>query len=131
MTQPPPQDARYANRPDIPLEAVVHTEELRRRPSRPPNYSLENRTIARLLQVLADSAETVLQTLVESALEVGSAGSAGISLLLDQDNRSNFHWPAIAGFWKPFIGGCNPRHFSPCGDVLDCNRPLLFHDVEK
>jgi PAS domain S-box-containing protein len=114
-----------------PLEKVLCTDELRRRPSRPPNFSLENRAISRLAQAHADSPETILQTLVETIMEVCAAGSAGISLLKTDERGANFHWPAIAGEWKPFIGGYNPRNFSPCGDVLDLNRPLMFCDVEK
>jgi PAS domain S-box-containing protein len=114
-----------------PLEKVLCTEELRRRPSRPPNFSLENRALSRLAQAHADSPETILQTLVETIMEVCGAGSAGISLLKTDERGSNFHWPAIAGEWKPFIGGQTPRNFSPCGDVLDLNRPLMFCDVES
>jgi PAS domain S-box-containing protein len=114
-----------------PLEKVLCTEELRRRPSRPPNFSLENRALSRLARAHADSPETILQTLVETIMEVCGAGSAGISLLKTDERGSNFHWPAIAGEWKPFIGGQTPRNFSPCGDVLDLNRPLMFCDVES
>jgi PAS domain S-box-containing protein len=114
-----------------PLDSVLCTDELRHRPSRPPNFSLENRAMSRLAQAHADSPETILQTLVDTIMEVCAAGSAGISLLKTDERGANFHWPAIAGAWKQFIGGYNPRNFSPCGDVLDLNRPLMFRDVES
>ncbi|HKE62724.1 MAG TPA: ATP-binding protein, partial [Nitrospira sp.] len=42
-----------------------------------------------------------------------------------------FYWPAIAGMWKPHVGGGTPRNFGPCGDVLDQNRTLLFRHFER
>jgi transcriptional regulator with GAF, ATPase, and Fis domain len=113
----------------VPLESVLCTEELNRRPSRPPDYWAENRALVELAQALADSPRTILQTLAERILEVLQADSAGISLLTEDEKR--FHWPAIAGKWQPHIGGGTPRDFGPCGDVLDRNGPLLFRHFEQ
>ena len=113
----------------VPLEAVLCTEELNRRPSRPPDSETENRALVELALALADSPPTILQTLAEKILEVLYAGSAGISLLTGDEER--FHWPAIAGQWQPHIGGGTPRNFGPCGDVLDRNGPLLFRHIER
>ena len=82
-----------------------------------------------LVQALADSPRTILQTLAEKVLEVLQADSAGLSLLTKDDTR--FSWAAIAGMWKPHIGGGTPRDFGPCGDVLDRNVPLLFTHWER
>src|ERR1700730_16776728 len=68
-------------------------------------------------QPVADSPCIFLQTLADTILEVCRAGSAGISLLTKEDNGKRFYWPAIAGQWKPHIGGGTPRDFGPCGDV--------------
>ncbi len=113
------------------LESILCTEELHRRPSRPPDYEKENRALVALARALADSPHTVLQTLAETVLDVCCAGSAGISLLTTEDNGKRFHWPAIAGSWKSHVGGGTPRDFGPCGDVLDRNTPLLFQHVER
>src|SRR5207245_8070454 len=56
--------------------------------------------------------------------------SAGVSLLTTDDGGKRFYWPAIAGRWKPHIGGGTPRDFGPCGDVLDRNIPLLMRHIE-
>lgn len=114
----------------VPVEAILCTEELQRRPPRPPNYQKENIALSALAQSLADSPHTILQTLADTLLDVCDAGSAGISLLTDDDGK-RFYWPAIAGRWKPHIGGGTPRDFGPCGDVLDRNRTLLFSHVER
>ena len=115
----------------VPLESVLCTEELNRRPSRPPDYEKESRALTALAQALADSPRTILQQLAETILEVFRCDSAGISLLTTDDGGNRFHWPAIAGVWKPYIGGGTPRDFGPCGDVLDRNAPLLFRHFER
>jgi PAS domain S-box-containing protein len=115
----------------VPLESILCTEELNRRPARPPDYEMENRALAALVQALADSPGTILQTLADKILEVFKADSAGISLLTKEDGGKRFYWPAIAGVWKPHIGGGTPRDFGPCGDVLDRNAALLFRHFER
>ena len=113
----------------VPLESVLRTEDLNRRPFRPPDYQTENRALAAMAQALAESPRTILQTLAELIRDAFKADSAGISLLT-KDEKS-FHWPAIAGVWQPHIGGGTPRDFGPCGDVLDRNGPLLFTHFER
>lgn len=107
-----------------PLESILRTEELDRRPERQPQYEVEHRALLSLIKALADSPRTVLQVLSDKVLEVLNADSAGLSLLNESGNR--FYWAAIAGMWEPHTGGGTPRKFGPCGDVLDCQKPLLF-----
>jgi PAS domain S-box-containing protein len=116
---------------EVSLESILCTEELHRRPSRPPDHEKENRALVALAQALADSPRTILQTLADTILEVFQADSAGLSLLTTQDGGKRFYWPAIAGRWNPHIGGGTPRDFGPCGDVLDRNMPLLFRHFER
>jgi len=111
------------------LESILYTDELDRRSRRPPDYEIENRALVALAQAMADSPRTILQTLADTILEVFKCDSAGISLLTKDEKR--FYWPAIAGVWKPHIGGGTPRDFGPCGDVLDRNIPLLFRHFER
>ena len=115
----------------VPLESVLCTEELNRRTTRPPDYEAENRALVSLVQELAESPRTILQALADKILEVFDAGSAGVSLLTKEDGGKRFYWPAIAGVWKPHIGGGTPRDFGPCGDVLDRNTPLMFRHLER
>jgi len=114
----------------VSLESILCTEELTRRPSRPPDHEKESHALNFLVQALVNSPNTILQTLADTILEVLSCGSAGISLLTS-DGGTRFYWPAIAGIWKSHIGGGTPRNFGPCGDVLDRNRSLLFKHVER
>jgi PAS domain S-box-containing protein len=119
-----------------PLESILCTEELHRRPSRPPDYEKENLALVKLVSALADSPATIFQTLADTILDVTQSDSAGLSLLT-RDGKTpdvcgqRFYWPAIAGMWNPHVGGGTPRNFGPCGDVLDQNRTLLFTHFER
>jgi tRNA A-37 threonylcarbamoyl transferase component Bud32 len=113
----------------LPLEAILCTEELRYRPSRPPDYEKENRALAALARALAYSPRTILQTLTETILEITQSDSSGVSLLMPDGTK--FYWPAIAGRWTPHIGGGTPRDCGPCGDVIDRNMPLLMRHFER
>jgi PAS domain S-box-containing protein len=115
----------------IPLETILLTEQLDRRPLRPPDFEKENRALIALTQSLSDSPQTILQTLADTILNICDCGSAGISLLTTHDRGKRFYWPAIAGEWQAHIGGGTPRDFGPCGTVLDRNCPLLFTHVER
>lgn len=115
----------------IPLETILLTEELDRRPPRPPDFEKENRALTALTKALSDSPHTILQTLADTILDICDCGSAGISLLTTHDGGKRFYWPAIAGQWQAHIGGGTPRDFGPCGTVLDRNCPLLFTHVER
>ena len=65
----------------VPLESILRTEELHRRPSRPPRYEEENRALVKLVSALADSPSTIFQTLAETILGITQCDSAGLSLL--------------------------------------------------
>ncbi|HEY2459112.1 MAG TPA: PAS domain S-box protein, partial [Candidatus Acidoferrum sp.] len=115
----------------VSLESILCTEELRRRPSRLPDYEKENRALVALLGALLDSHPNILQTLADTILDVIRCDSSGVSLLTKEDGGKRFYWPAIAGMWRPHIGGGTPRDFGTCGDVLDRNCTLLFKNFER
>lgn len=122
--------------PAVSLEAILCTEELHRRTSRPPDYEKENRALVKLSSALADSPSTILQALAETILDITECDSAGLSLLTKDGKTPDvggkrFYWPAIAGVWSPHVGGGTPRNFGPCGDVLDQNCTLLFRHFER
>ena len=118
------------------LESILCTEELQRRPSRPPDYEKENHALVKLVSALADSPGTIFQTLAETIQDITQCDSSGLSLLT-RDGKTphadgqRFYWPAICGMWNPHVGGGTPRNFGPCGDVLDQNRTLLFTHFER
>jgi signal transduction histidine kinase len=113
----------------VPLESLLCTEELQRRPAREPAYREENLALVALASALSESPRTILQTLADTILDVTGSDSSGVSLLTADGER--FYWPALAGRWTPHVGGGTPRNFGPCGDVLDRNTPLLMKHWER
>jgi hypothetical protein len=124
-----PRSAPPGERGEAPLSAIIITHELSQRPFRQPCLEAENTALVALAQALATRSETILQTLADTVLKVLGAGSTGLSLL--DDTQERFVWLAIAGDWNPHLGGGTPRDFGPCGDVLDCNAPILFTHWER
>ena len=117
--------------PAASLDSILCTAELRNRPWRPPDYERENGALVALLSALLHSPSNILQILADTILDVAQCDSSGLSLLTKDDGGKRFYWPAIAGMWKPHIGGGTPRDFGPCGDVLDRNCTLLFRHFER
>lgn len=109
---------------------MLSTDELLRRLSRPSDHAAENEALIALAQALATSPEHILQKLADTALNLCRAHSAGLSLLEDSDQRTNFHWRAIAGQWAPHLNGGTPRNFGPCGTVLDRNAAMVCSHPE-
>lgn len=118
-----------AGEESLPLEAVLATDALDRRPPRAPDYQAESDALTKLLRSLTDAPGEVLQCVTDVILDVTGAGSSGISLLAEDGRRS--HWPAVSGAWQPQTGGGTPRDFGPCRDVLDRDAPLLFDRAER
>jgi GAF domain-containing protein len=117
--------------PPVPLEAVITTAELNQRPARPADHAAVNSALVALMQEMATSPGTILQRLVDIALGLCQAHSAGISLLEDEDGRKIFRWHALAGRYAPHLWGTTPRKFSPCGTVLDRDSPQLMFNPER
>ncbi len=123
----------------VPLESVLCTEQLKRRPSRPPDYEAENQALLALAQELTNSPGRVLQRLVDIALELCRGHSAGISLLEEDGppgglnpRGDHFRWHAVAGQWAPLVWNTTtPRDYGPCGTVLDRNSTLLFSNPHR
>lgn len=118
------------------LESILCTEELRQRPSRPPDHAQENAALVALASALAESKHTILEVLAETILSVTGSDSSGLSLLTSDGatpdaEGQRFYWPAIKGMWKEHAGGGTPRNFSPWGDTLDRNSTLLFRHFER
>jgi hypothetical protein len=105
----PTQDRRTLNGPE--LRSMVPTDELKRRPSRSPDYAAESKALVALAQSMAVAPEGILRELAETALTLCRAQSAGLSLLEESDQRKNFHWRAIAGEWASHLNGGTPREF--------------------
>jgi signal transduction histidine kinase/ActR/RegA family two-component response regulator len=110
----------------VPLEAVVFTAQLQLRASRVPDLRAENNALLELARTLANTPRTILQHLVDTALRLCDAGSAGISIQESEDGQEIFRWHALSGQLASHLGETTPRHFSPCGTVLDLDAIQLM-----
>ncbi|MCC5669675.1 PAS domain S-box protein [Nostoc sp. CHAB 5784] len=76
---------------------VLITEALAGRPAKQPDLAPENRALHILSQELIDNPQSTLKTLVEIAIDLCRADTAGVSLLeTDPNGESRFRWVAIA-----------------------------------
>jgi signal transduction histidine kinase len=104
---------------NVPLEAVVSTEQLWLRATRSPDLQAENAALLDLARTLANAPQTILQRLVETALRLCDADSAGISIQESEKGQEIFRWHALTGQLASHLGETTPRHFSPCGTAID------------
>ena len=103
----------------LPLDAVIGNEELSRRRPRQRKQDALDAALDRLAAELAASPRKILQELVDVALELCQAQSAGVSLVERDGERQVFRWHAVAGAWAALVWTTLPREHSPCGTVLD------------
>jgi PAS domain S-box-containing protein len=114
------------------LEEILITGELSSRPHRLPKLDKENEALHTLARVMADSPRHLVDTLLQKALELCHADTAGLSVLeKNEKGEEVFHWTHLAGTLKDYVGGSTPRNHSPCGVTLDRNSPQLFRDAGR
>ena len=97
--------------------------ELSARPQRSPDYAAEHRAIRVLTAEMTANPRNMLQKLVETAIDLCQADTAGISIL----EGDVFRWEALAGVFAAYRGSTMPRDASPCGVCVDQNATQLMH----
>jgi hypothetical protein len=116
----------------LPLKDVLITEQLGRRATRPPDLEAENAAYLALAQRLSGDPLGLLQALMDAAVSLCGAGTAGVSLL---ETRAGgdvvFRWTVLSGQLAAAVNGTTPRGFSPCGVCLDNDGPVLFSHPER
>jgi hypothetical protein len=111
------------------------------RPTRPPNPAAQILFIERLAKALLEDPDSILQWLVDSALDMCGADSAGISAERYLEHYSNletdyetgvggFQWVATAGQYGPLLDAVFPRKPSACDICLGRGRPQLYRISE-
>ncbi|SEI63750.1 ATP-binding response regulator [Paraburkholderia diazotrophica] len=106
---------------------MLATRKLDTRPHRAPDYAAENKALHTLARALSASDTVMLQTLVDMALALCDAGSAGISLRdRDATQPSPFRWVAVSGRCAVYVDHVIPSDDSPAGVVLELDAPQLF-----
>jgi transcriptional regulator with GAF, ATPase, and Fis domain len=81
----------------------------------------------RIAHAFVENPETILQELVNAAVELCGADSAGISIEReDRTDQDFYHWVATAGQYSGFLNAVLPRYPSACGVCLERGQPQLF-----
>jgi hypothetical protein len=91
------------------------------------DVAMQMEGLRRLTHSFVQSPDTILQELVNAAVDLCGADSAGISLETDEKSDSNYyHWVATAGQYSGFLNAVLPRYPSACGICLERGKPQLF-----
>ena len=108
------------------LDLDTHTEFTARR-MHTRDVALQMEGLRRLTHSFVQSPDTILQELVNAAVELCGADSAGISLETEEKSDANYyHWVATAGQYNGFLNAVLPRYPSACGICLERGKPQLF-----
>jgi hypothetical protein len=86
----------------------------------------------RLATAFVERPEDILQELVNAAVELCGADSAGISI--ERDDRTDeqyYQWVATAGVYSSFLDASLPRYPSACTVCLERGGPQLFRVHKK
>lgn len=91
------------------------------------NGSMQMEGLHRLAVSFVETPETILQELVNAAVRLCGADSAGISI--EREGRTDQHyyqWVATAGEYSSFLNASLPRTPSACSVCLERGTPQLF-----
>ena len=111
------------------LSSVIITPQLSARPPREKNRGQVSAALEQLATRLSGVEQELLDAVVRAALELCDAGTAGFSVLYDEEQV--FRWDALAGALAGAKGGTTPRTWSPCGTTLDFGTPQLFSNPSR
>jgi hypothetical protein len=113
--------------PQFGLDDIIINSELSLRPERTHDLRRECKALESLTQTAAEHPPALLQQVVDLAVEICGAGSAGVSLLESEANGEQvFRWVAVGGAFKPYTGGTTPCDWSPYRICLDRDMPMLY-----
>jgi PAS domain S-box-containing protein len=105
---------------------VLITAELASRPRKTPNLAAEVAAFCELSALLVSDPQRTVKRLLELAIKLCEAGSAGLSLLeSDVQTGQHFRWDRLAGPIEIHLNATTPRNFSPCGMCLEAGHTIL------
>lgn len=88
--------------------------------------------LQRLSRAFLERPGTILQELVNAAVDLCGADSSGISIEKEHGSDQEFyHWIATAGAYSGFLGAVLPRYPSACGLCLERGHPQHFTVSKK
>jgi hypothetical protein len=93
------------------------------------NTAAQIEGMRRLAEAFVEDPFTILDVLVELAVKLCGADSAGISIEREEHIRTDesfYQWVATAGAYRDFLNALLPREPSACTICLERNGPQLF-----
>lgn len=107
---------------DLKVESVFANRRLHSR-----NGAMQMEGLHRLANAFVESPETILQELVNAAVRLCGADSAGISVEREEKTSEHFYqWIATAGEYSSFLNASLPEHPSACTVCLARKGPQHF-----
>lgn len=119
---------------DMGLEVIdlVEDASFARRFLHERDVTLQMEGMHRVARAFVDSPDTILQELVNAAVELCGADSSGISIQREDGSDADFYqWVATAGAYSGFLNAMLPRSPSACGVCLERGRPQLFRVTQR
>jgi signal transduction histidine kinase len=96
------------------------------------DISVQLAGLQRLSHALLEEPDTILQELVNAAVNLCGADSAGISIERpDGSEREFYRWIATAGDYSGFLDAILPKSPSACGICLERGHPQHFRVTRK
>jgi signal transduction histidine kinase len=123
ISEQPAQRLISAESPPASLQDVDIRRELSVRAPRGRNHEHELDALVVLAGEMSANPRNILQKLVELAVDLCSAQTAGISLL----DGAEVRWEAVAGVFESQRGRRIARDRSPCSVCIDQNATQLMH----
>jgi hypothetical protein len=116
---------------DLPIDSTFSDRQLHHR-----DIAEQMHGVQRLAHAFVETPETVLQELVNAAVELCGADSAGISLEIDPNSSeqaagSHWQWAATAGQYSRFKEATLSLWPSACRICLERGKPQLFRVSQK
>jgi hypothetical protein len=100
---------------DLRCDAAFGTRSLHVR-----DIAMQMAGLQRLTRALLEKPETILQELVDAAVDLCGADSAGISIEKEGgSDREFYHWIATSGEYSGFLNAMLPRYPRACGLCLE------------
>lgn len=112
---------------DLKNEAVYASRRLHSR-----NGAMQMEGLHRIAVAFVQNPETILQELVNAAIRLCGADSAGVSIARENGTPEHFYeWVATAGEYSSFLGASLPQYPSACTVCLERGAPQLFRVNER
>ena len=111
----------------VEITSLAADQEFQARPPHPRDAARQLESMQMLAQALVDAPDTVLRELVNAAIHLCGAESAGISVVRTDGTADDYYeWVAAAGTYQGFLDAHLPQYPSACGVCLERNQPQHF-----